>query len=140
MLLVSLPAAAWAKVICAQDAPSLAGISAYVYDKVIMSGSFRHLQELLERTVHFDRLSGQYLNFDKSTGLCATKDGEKKLKSLTSKGTPLLIVKNAKSLRALVSSATLPSNFTARQSVDSAVPITKPIHKLSIELRTNSVH
>ncbi len=52
---------------------ALAGISAYVDDKVIGSGSFAHLEELLARTVQFDRMTGQYLNFDKSMGSALTK-------------------------------------------------------------------
>ena len=113
---------------------ALAGISANVDDKVIRSGSFAHLEELLARTVKFDRMTGQYLNFDKSMGLCTHKNIEAKLRALRIGDSPLLIVKNAKSLGALVSAATHPSNFIAKKRIDAAVLTAKRIQKLLIEI------
>ena len=77
MMLVNLSVTAWARAILLNIHKGVAGISAYVDDKVIRSGSFAHLKELLARTVKFDRLSGQYLNFDKSMGLCTHKQKER---------------------------------------------------------------
>ena len=63
-----------------QTNPSgLASISACVDDRVIRSRSFKHFEVLLERAVPYDQLTGQYLTFDKSMGLCTGRDGEKKL-------------------------------------------------------------
>ena len=73
MMLVNLPVTAWAKAILLKMPIALAGISAYVDDKVIRSGSFAYLEELVARTVKFDRMTGHYLNFDKSMGLCTHK-------------------------------------------------------------------
>ena len=119
---------------------ALAGISVYVDDKVIRSGSFAHLEELLARTVKFDRMTGQYLNFDKSMGLCTHTTSEVKLRSLRIEGSPLLIVKNEKTLGALVSSATHPSNYIAKKRVDAAVLTAKRIQKLPIELHKHIFH
>ena len=91
MMLVNLPVTAWARAILLRMHATVAGISAYVDDKVIRSRSFKHLQLLLERTVKFDRFTGQCLNFDKSMRLCTVREDGKKLRTLTVEGTPLLI-------------------------------------------------
>jgi hypothetical protein len=131
---VNLPVTAWAKAILHNLHKDVAGISAYVDDKVIRSPSWTHLQILLERTIHFDRLGGQFLNFDKSMGLCTTKDGMKKLKELSVEGTPLLIMKNAKSLGALVTTTMNPKSFVAQKRVDNAILTLKRLQHLPIEL------
>ena len=77
MMLVNLPVTAWARAVLLSLHNHVAGISAYVDDKVLRSPSWRHLEMLLERTIHFDRLFGQFLNFQKSTGLSNTKEGMK---------------------------------------------------------------
>ncbi len=66
----------------------------------------------------FDKLTGQFLNFDKSMGLSTTKGGMKKLKELAVEGTPLLIIQNGKSFGALVINAMKPTSFiTKRESI-----------------------
>ncbi len=113
MMLVSLPVNAWAKAVVHTIPFTIAGISAYVNDKVIRSRSFRHIEILFERTVQFDWLSGQYLNFDKSMGLCTYRDGENKLKPLTDEGPPLLILTTAQTLVSLFSPALHPRHSIA---------------------------
>ena len=108
MMLVNLPVTAWAKAVLHNLHPKVASISAYVDDKVMRSSSWKHIEILLERTIHFDRVSGQFLNFQKSTGLSNTKEGMKKLRTLSVEGSPLLIVQDAKSLGALVTTAMQP--------------------------------
>ena len=132
MMLVNLPVTAWARAILLRMHTTVASISADVDDKVIRSGSFAHLKEQLARTVKFDRLSGQYLNFDKSMGLCTHKKSEAQLRALRIDDRALLIVRNAKSLGALVSSATLPSNFIVKKRVDAAVLTAKRIQRSPI--------
>jgi hypothetical protein len=134
MMLVNLPVTAWAKAILHNLHQDVAGISAYVDDKVIRSPSWTHLQILLERTIHFDTMAGQLLNFDKSNGLSTTKDGMKNLKTLTVQRTPLLIVKDAKSLGALVTTAMNPKTFIAKKRVQNAVLTVKRLQHLPIEL------
>ncbi len=80
-MLVNLFVSAWAGAILHKLHKAAAGISAYVDDKVIRSPSWTHLQTFLERTIHFDQLTGQFLNFDKSMGLSTTKEGMKKLRN-----------------------------------------------------------
>ena len=63
MMLVNLPVTAWARAILHNIASRLAGIPAYVDDRVILYRSFKHIEILLERTVQFDRLTGQSLRF-----------------------------------------------------------------------------
>ena len=134
MMLVNLPVTAWAIAILHNLHKNVAGISAYVDDKVIRSPSWTHLQILLERTIHFDTLAGQFLNFDKSNGLSTTNAGRKNLKTLTVQGTPLLIVKDAKSLGALVTTAMNPKSFIAKKRVANAVLTVKRLQHLPIEL------
>ncbi len=73
MMLVNLPVTAWAKATLLKMPTALAGISAYVDDRVIRSGSFAHLEELLARTVQFDRMTGQYLKLTNLWGLALTQ-------------------------------------------------------------------
>ena len=118
MMLVTLPVTAWAKAVLYTLHPNVASISAYVDDKVMRSSSWRHIENLLERIIHFDRVSGQFLNFQKSTGLSNTKGGMKTLRTLSVEGSPLPIVKDAKSPGALVTTAMLPSNFIQEKRIE----------------------
>ena len=61
------------------------------------------------------------------------KNSEAKLRALRIGDSPLLNVKNAKSLGALVSAATHPSSFTTKKRVDAAVLTAKRIQTLPIE-------
>ncbi len=121
MMLVNLPVTAWARAILHNIHHKAANISAYVDDKVIRSPSWEILQEMLNRTIRFDELSGQFLNFGKSTGLSTTLQGSKKLRALRVGDKPLLIVENAKSLGALVTTAMTPSNFIVNKRGESAL-------------------
>ena len=66
-------------------------------------------------------------------GLCTHKNSEAKLRALRIGDSPLLTVKNAKSLGALVSAVAHPSNFIAKNRIDAAVLTAKRIQKLPIE-------
>ncbi len=99
----------------------VASISAYVDDKVIRSPSWEHLGIRLDRPVHSDRFAGQFLNFHKYIGLRTYKEGAAKLRALKVEGNPLQIVKDAKSLGALVSMAMHPKNFVANKRVENAL-------------------
>ncbi len=84
--------------VCTQQ---VASISAYVDDQVMRSSSRKHIEHLLERTIHFDRIAGQFLNRQNSRqDSCNTKEGANELKTLTVEGLPLAIVQDAKSLGA----------------------------------------
>ncbi len=86
---------------------------------------------MLERTIQLDRLAGQYLNFDKLSGLSTMVQGMKKLKLLNVEHKPLLIVKDAKALGALATTAMTPGNFNLNKRGDSAL---NSVRKLNISL------
>ncbi len=88
MMLVNLPVTAWAKAILHNLHKDVAGISAYVDDKVVRFPAWNHIEILLERTVHFDRLAGHFPNFDNSVGLCTTKEGMSKTQRTQSRRSP----------------------------------------------------
>ena len=125
MMLVNLQVSAWARATLHNAHHKVADISAYVDDRVIRSPSWVTLKEMLDRTILVDRLSGQFLNFDKSSGLSTTFKGIKKLKLLRVDDKPLLIVKNAKSLGALVTTAMTPSSFIVSKRCDTALDSVK---------------
>ena len=134
MMLVNLPVTAWARAVLLNLHKHLAGISAYVDDKGLRSPSWRPLEMLLERTIHFDRLSGQFLNFLKSMGPSNTKEGMNILKDLSVEGSPSLIVQDAKSLEALVTTAMQPKNFIQRKRIDNALLSVGRLQHLPLEL------
>ena len=117
MMLVNLPVIAWAKAVLHNLHPEVASISSYVDDKVMRSSSWKHIDILLERTIYFDRIAGQFLNLQKSTGLANSKEGANKLETLTVEGLPLAIVQDAKSPGALITTAMHPDKLIQKLRV-----------------------
>ena len=131
-MLVNLPVTAWSKAILHNILAGLAGTSAYVDDKVIRSIVFKHIEVLLERTVHFDRLAGQFLNSDKSMSLCTYKKRGDEAQIYNRRGHPATYIQDAKTLGAMVASAARPSSFIAKKRVDAAVLSVKRLQELPI--------
>ncbi len=90
--------------------------------------------------MHFDRLSGQFLNFPKSTGLSNAKEGMEMLKDLSVEGSPLLIAQDATSLEALVSTAMQPNNFIQRKRTDNDLLLVRRLQHLPIESAKHETH